>query len=101
MSTLAVCYAEKRHNQVVLAWRGVCSWAGMRNPLPHEDLTAKIIACAIEVHTQFGPGLLESVYQDAFGIELATAGLTVVAGLGVPLVYKGHEIAHSLRLIYW
>ena len=70
----------------------------MRTPLPYEDLTEKIIACGIEVHTQLGPGLLESVYQDAFGIELATAGLTVVAGLGVPLVYKGHEIAHSLRL---
>ena len=70
----------------------------MRRPLPHEDLTEKIIACAIEVHTEFGPGLLESVYQDAFRLELTATGLKATAGLQVPLVYKGQPISEHLRL---
>ena len=34
-------------------------------------LTERIIGCAIEVHRQLGPGLLESTYQTAMGLELA------------------------------
>ena len=50
------------------------------------------------MHRELGPGLLESIYQDAFKIELATEGLKVVASLRVPVVYKGRQISDSLRL---
>lgn len=36
----------------------------------YEDLTFKIIGCAIEVHKHLGPGFLESVYEDALCYEL-------------------------------
>lgn len=36
----------------------------------HEDLTYKIIGCAIEVHKYLGPGFLEAVYEDALCYEL-------------------------------
>jgi GxxExxY protein len=39
--------------------------------LEHEELTDKIIGCAIEVHKKLGPGFIESIYENAFIIELA------------------------------
>jgi len=38
--------------------------------LEHEQLTDKIIGCAIEVHKKLGPGFLESIYENALIIEL-------------------------------
>jgi GxxExxY protein len=38
--------------------------------MEHEELTGKIIAAAIEVHRQLGPGFLEAVYGKALIIEL-------------------------------
>jgi PD-(D/E)XK nuclease superfamily len=38
--------------------------------LQKDPLTDKIIGCAIEVHRQLGPGLLESIYEQALCIEL-------------------------------
>ena len=38
--------------------------------LEHEQLTEKIIGCAIEVHKRLGPGVLESIYENAFVVEL-------------------------------
>ena len=78
--------------------RRVLYLEGMWDLQACEALTERIIKCAIEVHRELGPGLLESIYQDAFKIELATEGLKVVAGLRVPVVYKGQPISDSLRL---
>ena len=45
----------------------------------HEQaLTAKIIGCAMRVHSTLGPGFLESVYQKALAHELLKAGLRVL-----------------------
>lgn len=41
------------------------------------DLSSKIIGCAIEVHKQLGPGLLESAYQECLLYELKNKGLKV------------------------
>jgi len=56
-------------------------------------LTERIIACAIEVHRHLGPGLLESVYENAMSIELQLNGLSFTRQVGVPLVYKGRLIS--------
>jgi len=39
------------------------------NEYPFKDITEKIISYAIEVHSNLGPGLLESVYEEALGYE--------------------------------
>lgn len=41
--------------------------------MPENTITERIIKCAIEVHRQLGPGLLESVYQEALAIECELA----------------------------
>ena len=40
------------------------------------QLTERIIGCAIEVHKALGPGLLEAMYEEALCIELTDAGLS-------------------------
>jgi GxxExxY protein len=61
------------------------------------DLTYKIIGCAIEVHKQIGPGLIESVYQKCFERELSIRSLQFETQLWVPLIYKGRDLDVSLR----
>jgi len=55
-------------------------------------LTEKIIGCAIEVHRQLGPGLLEGTYEAALAIELEIAGIHFERQLIFPVVYKGRKI---------
>jgi len=57
------------------------------------DLSEGIIGCAIEVHRELGPGLLESVYETALCIELKTAGIPFKRQVGIPLFYKGELIS--------
>ena len=67
--------------------------------MTENDLSAHIIACAIEVHRNLGgPGLLESVYEEAMILELCLRGFAVDRQLSVPVFYKGHELATPLRL---
>ena len=55
-----------------------------------DPLTDKIIGCAIEVHRNLGPGLLESAYQQALAYELSQKGLSFE--LEVPLSFNYKEI---------
>ena len=64
----------------------------------HQELTHRIIAAAIEVHRNLGPGLLESVYRLCMGLEFENCGLKYQKEVAVPLVYKNHKIDHCFRL---
>jgi GxxExxY protein len=55
-------------------------------------LTERIIGCAIEVHRTLGPGLLESAYECAFSIELASKALQFLRQVECPVSYRGHPI---------
>ncbi len=56
------------------------------------EITEKIIGCAIEVHRNLGPGLLERVYEEALCIELELSGVSYQRQLAVPIDYKGRVI---------
>jgi len=63
------------------------------------EISKVIVDSAIEVHrTLGGPGLLESVYEEALAFELESRGLTVHRQKVVPLLYKGHRLGSDLRL---
>jgi GxxExxY protein len=53
-----------------------------------DPLTERIIACAIAVHRELGPGLLESAYQAALNIELQMSGFSVVRERSFPALYR-------------
>ena len=62
------------------------------------QITEKIIGCAIEVHRHLGPGLLESSYESCLYHELIDSGLRVKRQLGLPLVYKKINLEQGYRL---
>lgn len=57
-----------------------------------DALTEKIIGAAIEVHRTLGPGLLESIYEEALCYELTLQHITFERQLDIDVVYKGHII---------
>ena len=63
-----------------------------------EKLTYKIRGAIFEVYNTLGPGLLESVYEEALVFELLQRGLKVERQIEVPILYKGQELKTALRL---
>ncbi len=65
----------------------------------HEnDISEAVIGAAIEVHRHLGPGLLESVYEQALCHELHLRSLNFRRQQSVPISYKGAKLAADLRL---
>jgi len=62
------------------------------------DISFKIVGCAIEVHKQLGPGLLESVYQTCMIEELRNNNLSVQSQIHTPVYYKGKDLGGLLKL---
>ena len=66
----------------------------MESPTPFESdpLTGRIIGSAIEVHRIIGPGLIESIYENALCHELSLRGMTYQQQLEMDVFYKGKII---------
>ncbi|GAB3650659.1 GxxExxY protein [Echinicola sediminis] len=62
------------------------------------QLSYEITGCAIKVHRELGPGLLESVYQQCLSYELRKQGFAVTEQTLVPVEYYGQTIETILRL---
>jgi GxxExxY protein len=62
------------------------------------QITEKIIGCAIEVHKHLGPGLLESAYEECLAYELQNAGLEVIRQKPVAVVYKEITLEYGYRM---
>ncbi len=75
-------------------------------PPRHEDagkienvLAALIVDAAIEVHrTLGGPGLLDSLYEEALYQELRLRNVSVQAQVHIPVIYKGYTLRNPMRL---
>ena len=62
------------------------------------NYTYRILRCAYNVFDELGPGLLESIYEEALCRELINNGFTVERQKPVPVVYKGEPLTNDLRL---
>lgn len=62
------------------------------------QVTNKIIGCALEVHKILGPGLLESVYEECLTHELLNKGLMVDRQLPVPVTFKNIRLECGYRI---
>jgi GxxExxY protein len=59
-----------------------------KNEMTENEISEKIIGCAIQVHRELGPGLLESTYEACLYFELVQTGLIVEQQKVLPVVYK-------------
>ncbi|SFP01905.1 GxxExxY protein [Prevotella sp. tf2-5] len=66
--------------------------------MEHNELTYLIRGAIFEVYNTLGPGLLESVYEEALCYELSIRGLQYERQKRIPLIYKGQELTSDLRL---
>lgn len=62
------------------------------------DLTEQILGAAIELHTELGPGLLESTYEHCLAHELSLRGVQGIRQKKQPITYKGLELDEGYRL---
>ncbi len=64
------------------------------------SITQEVIGAAIAVHTELGPGFLESVYEQALAVEFALRGVAFVRQKPIPLFYRDHQIGeHRLDFL--
>ena len=65
----------------------------------HEnEVSEKITGAAIEVHRELGPGLVESIYEEALCFEFGLRHILFERQKSVPIIYKGHALSSPLRL---
>ena len=62
------------------------------------EITQKIIGCAIQVHKSLGPGLLESAYEECLSYELIKNGLNIKRQQPTPVVYKEIKLECGYRI---
>ena len=63
-----------------------------------DDLAYEIRGAAMEVYNELGPGLLESVYENALIQEFKLRGIKVVSQVPVNITYKGAVVGNDLRV---
>jgi GxxExxY protein len=66
--------------------------------MTENQLSEKIIGCAIQVHKSLGPGLLESAYEECLFYELKQLGLFVEKQKPLSLIYKDVKLDIGYRL---
>lgn len=62
------------------------------------NITDKVIGCAIKVHKALGPGLLESAYEECLFYELAKHDFLVERQKGLPLIYENVKLDCGYRV---
>ena len=60
--------------------------------MEYDEVSEGIIGCAIEVHRTLGPGLLESVYEKAFALEMSRNGICYECQKSLPVLYKNEPV---------
>jgi GxxExxY protein len=62
------------------------------------EVSGAVIGAAIRVHSELGPGLLESAYQACLVFELRNRGFAVETEVALPVSYRGMRVDAGYRL---
>ena len=63
-----------------------------------DELSNRVIGCAIEIHRHLGPGLLESAYEHCLAYELSQSDLAFHRQLALPVPYKNVRLDCGYRI---
>jgi GxxExxY protein len=66
--------------------------------MTENELSHKIIGCAMKVHTELGPGLLETAYEECIAYELEQTGIKIEKQKALPLVYHAVKLDAGYRI---
>jgi GxxExxY protein len=66
--------------------------------MTENDISTAVIGCAIKVHEELGPGLLESAYKECLCFELVKSGLVIEKEKPMPLTYQGIRMECGYRI---
>ncbi len=66
--------------------------------MSEDEISRIVIGCAIEVHKNLGPGLLESAYQECLCYELKKKGLKIQKEKALPIIYKDIKLDQGYRI---
>jgi len=70
------------------------------NKFDNKDLSGRVIAAAVAVHRELGPGFLESVYETALCLELGSLGIPFERQKSIPIIYRDTVIGeHRLDIL--
>ena len=61
------------------------------------EISKIIVDCCFKVHTQLGPGLLESVYEEVLSFEIISRGLKIERQKGIPVIYNDIKMELGFR----
>ena len=64
-----------------------------------DDLGTRLISCALRVHSELGPGLLERVCEVCLVHELKKAGIHTERQVVVPIAYDGHTFEEGFKVV--
>ena len=62
------------------------------------DITERILGAAIAVHTELGPGLLESIYEECLAREMTARGIRFTRQTRLPVRYRGELVGGHYRV---
>jgi GxxExxY protein len=68
------------------------------SPNPTQEISHAVITAAMQVHSELGPGLLESTYTACLQHELKKAGFRSDAQVGLPVIYDGVKLDLGYRI---
>ena len=66
--------------------------------MKYEELSEQVLGCAIEVHRQLGPGLLESTYEQCLAYELSQLNIPFKLQVELPVEYKQIKLDCGYRI---
>ena len=66
--------------------------------LKFDELSNKVLGCAIEVHRELGPGLLESTYEQCLAYELSRTKIPFKVQVELPVEYKEIRLDCGYRI---
>ena len=66
--------------------------------MTENEISSRIIGCAIDIHKSLGPGLLESAYQECLYYKLQKEGLRVEKEKAMPLIYEEVHLDCGYRI---
>lgn len=66
--------------------------------MTENEIATIIVDCCFKIHTNLGPGLLESVYETVLAYELEKRGITVTRQQSIPVIYEGIHFDEGFRV---